>query len=216
MTTQEWTERFYGTTRGRIVRLLRRTDRTVSDLAEALELTDNAVRGHLAVLERDGWIERSGVRRGLGKPAQLYRLTAEAGHAFSRAYAPVLQVLLTVLEERLEPAELDAVLEEVGTRAAAGAGVADSEAAGFDERLGAAVGLIEALGGDVEIHRNGGPVKLEGHGCPLSELAEQHEKACRVVRSLLAEVVGRPVRQCCDRVPPTRCRFEIEPPGPGG
>jgi predicted ArsR family transcriptional regulator len=48
-----WDERFFGTTRCRIVSELRRGQRTVDEVACAVGLTDNAVRPHLAALERD-------------------------------------------------------------------------------------------------------------------------------------------------------------------
>ena len=40
------------------------TTKTVNELAEELELTDNAVRAHLLSLERDGLIKQSGIQRG--------------------------------------------------------------------------------------------------------------------------------------------------------
>jgi predicted ArsR family transcriptional regulator len=45
---------FFESTRGRVVTLLRRSGRTVEELARELGLTDNGVRAHLATLERDG------------------------------------------------------------------------------------------------------------------------------------------------------------------
>jgi predicted ArsR family transcriptional regulator len=39
-------DRFFESTRGRIVTLLRRTAMTTEELAKALGLTDNAVRAH--------------------------------------------------------------------------------------------------------------------------------------------------------------------------
>ena len=42
--------RFLESTRGQVVLLLRRGARTVEELAQALGLTDNAVRSHLAAL----------------------------------------------------------------------------------------------------------------------------------------------------------------------
>jgi DNA-binding transcriptional ArsR family regulator len=76
-----WNGRFFESTRGQLVALLSRFRRTVEELARALGLTDNGVRAHLAVLERDGIVRRRGsVRRssGGGKPAYL-RLRANPG-----------------------------------------------------------------------------------------------------------------------------------------
>ena len=60
-----------------VLDLIRRGARTVNTLAEALRISDNAVRVHLVALERDGLIVRSGlVRSGAaGQPAAEYELT---------------------------------------------------------------------------------------------------------------------------------------------
>jgi predicted ArsR family transcriptional regulator len=52
--------RFFTSTRGKIVTLLRRASRTIEELAQALDLTDNAVRAQIATLERGGRSRRAG------------------------------------------------------------------------------------------------------------------------------------------------------------
>src|SRR4051795_11570127 len=94
MKQSDWGDRFLTSTRGRIVTLLRRGPRTVNELAEALGLTDNAVRAHLATLERDELVEQAGCRPGSRKPNVVYHLTAGAGQLFPKPYGPVLRELL--------------------------------------------------------------------------------------------------------------------------
>ena len=111
-----WDERFFESTRGQIVTLLRRSGCTVEELARALGLTDNGVRAHLAVLERDGIVrQRGSVRRssGGGKPAYVYGLTEQAEDLFSKAYEPALRRLLEVLSERLGSGESEALLTAI-------------------------------------------------------------------------------------------------------
>src|SRR5918993_5457059 len=93
--------RFFEGTRGRMVALLRRGERTVEDLAKAVGLTNNGVRAHLATLERDGIVRQGGTVRpaGGGKPAYVYELTPEAEGLFPRAYEPVLGRMLDILCE---------------------------------------------------------------------------------------------------------------------
>ena len=83
----ERSRKFRESTRGRIVALIRRGDRTVDEIANAVGMTDNAVRSHLTALERDGLIRQSGVRRSphAGKPAALYGLDPSAEPLLSRA-----------------------------------------------------------------------------------------------------------------------------------
>src|SRR3982750_4494447 len=93
-------ERFWASTRGRIILLLRRGSGIVNELAGALGLTNNAVRTHLTALERDGLVRPSGTRPGPRKPHITYDLTPEAGRLFPRVYQPLLHHLLEVLRER--------------------------------------------------------------------------------------------------------------------
>src|SRR5215208_7575976 len=101
MKTTKLDERFFDSTRGRIVSLLRGGTGTVNELAEKLELTDNAVRAHLLSLERDGLIRQSGVQRGPRKPHFAYVLTAEAERLFPKAYDALLNQLIATLKGRL-------------------------------------------------------------------------------------------------------------------
>jgi predicted ArsR family transcriptional regulator len=55
MQPSRWIERLLASTRGEIIALLRRS---VGEMAEELKLTDNAIRSHLAALERDGLVEQ--------------------------------------------------------------------------------------------------------------------------------------------------------------
>jgi predicted ArsR family transcriptional regulator len=226
LTTVSLSRRFLESTRGRIVGLLRRSARTVEDLAQALELTDNAVRSHLATLERDGFVQAGGQRRGpgagkpatvyelqrrgpgAGKPATVYELAPEAEPQLSSAYAPVLRALMDELAERLTPDEREVALRAVGRRLAAATPTAPGDR---QARLRAAVALLGALGGDAEIERGeGGADVVRGCGCPLSAVTATRPEACRAVETLLEEVVGAPVRERCDRGERPRCRFVVE------
>ena len=90
-----WIETLTGETRAQILHLLRRSRLTITALAGRLGLTDNAVRTHIAVLERDGIVERVDTQRDTGgKPARIYRLTDQGEELFPKAYAVVLEGLV--------------------------------------------------------------------------------------------------------------------------
>src|SRR5215210_741119 len=118
MAASRWDTRFFASTRGQIIILLRRATRTVEELAQILGLTDNAVRAHLASLERDGLVEQSGARRGSGKPAFTYDLSAEAEGLFPKPYTSVLSAILDVLSEEMPPEQLENLLRASAARLA--------------------------------------------------------------------------------------------------
>jgi predicted ArsR family transcriptional regulator len=204
-----WDAKFFESTRGQIVTLLRRANRTVEDLARALDLTDNGVRAHLAVLERDGIVrQRGSVRRssGGGKPAYVYELTQEGENLFPKAYEATLRRLLDILSDQLGPQESEALLRSVGRRLAE---EHSTRADGAHARLETAVEVLNELGGLTELEERDGAVVIRGYSCPLAGVTPDHPEVCRMAEALVAEVAGVPVHEHCDRGERPRCCFEI-------
>ncbi len=208
MAATGWDERFFASTRGRVVALLRCGRRTVDELAQALGLTDNAVRAHLATLERDGLVRQVGVAagRGGGKPAFAYTLTSQAERLFPKPYGPVLRELLDVLADHLGSAELEQVLRSVGQRLAAGQ---RATAADLGARVEQAAAVLNEFGGLAEVEAQNGMFVIRGYSCPLAAAVPGHPEVCRLAETLLTELVGVTVHEHCDRGEPPRCCFEI-------
>jgi predicted ArsR family transcriptional regulator len=215
MGQSEWGARFLASTRGRVVTLLRREPKTVNDLAKALELTDNAVRAHLATLERDGLVEQSGSRAGFRKPNLTYELTPDAGQFFPKPYGPVLTQLLAVLAGRMGAAELEGVLREVGRRIAAGF-AGEIRAADIPGRVAEAIAVLGELGGLAEVEPMDGALVIRGFDCPLAAAVEGHPAVCRLAETLLTELIGVPVCERCQHGTPPRCTFQVPLTGSGG
>jgi predicted ArsR family transcriptional regulator len=204
-----WDRKFFESTRGRVVTLLRRAGFTVDELARELDLTNNGVRAHLAVLERDGIVrQRGSVRRssGGGKPAYVYELTSEGEDLFAKAYEPTLRRLLDVLSDQVGAEESEALLRLVGRRLAE---EHSTRADGARERLEAAVEVLNELGGLAELEERDGAVVIRGYSCPLAGVTPDHPEVCRMAEALVGEVAGVSVREHCDRGERPRCCFEI-------
>lgn len=202
-------ERFFDSTRGRIVSLLREGSSTVNELASRLELTDNAVRAHLLSLERDGLIRQSGVQRGSRKPHYAYELTHEAERLFPKAYDALLNQLIATLKGRLPPPAVEDVLREVGRSLAARHASGEAHA-DLESQLQNVLLILKAIGGTPFVEREGGTLIIRSGGCPLASAVAEHPEVCQLAEALVAEVVGLPVHESCDRGGESpRCRFEI-------
>jgi len=198
-------KRFFDSTRGQIVTLLRSAPCTVDELAGKLNLTDNAVRAHLATLERDGLVRQSGLRRGPRKPHFTYVLTEEADKLFPKAYDALLNQLLAVLKTRLEPVEIEDVLREVGRALASEAPAGPN----LESRVQTAVKVLKAIGGAAEVEQHGDKLVIASGSCPLAAAVAVHPEVCRLAETLVAEIVKVPVEEKCDRVGRPKCRFEL-------
>ena len=200
--------------RGRIVTLLRTGALTADEIASKLALTRSAIRAQITGMERDGVVRRAGQRPGTTRPSHVFELTPEVEQLLSSAYVPLLTQLIDVFTEGLPARQLETMLRRVGQK------LADELSQGRRPAgdLGARVAILsdmmnKQLGAMTHVEANGGFV-IRGVGCPLAAVTGKHPGVCLAMESLVAEIVGVPVHECCDRSERPQCCFEIHGTGP--
>ena len=204
-----WRERLFKSTRGKILDLLHARECTVNELAEELHLTDNAVRAHLASLERDRLVAQSGLKPGIRKPHTTYALGPEAEHLFPKAYGRLVALLMSIFSRQVKPRNLRAGMRLAGRR------VAQEYLGGVQrktrqQRINAAWGILKELGGAASFREEGGKHFIYGRGCPIAAATASHPEACLLAESLLTEIIGSPVKEHCIRGATPSCRFEVK------
>jgi len=204
-----WRERLFKSTRGKILDLLHARECTVNELAEELHLTDNAVRAHLASLERDRLVAQSGLKPGIRKPHTTYALGPEAEHLFPKAYGRLVALLMSIFSRQVKPRNLRAGMRLAGRR------VAQEYLGGVQrktrqQRINAALGILKELGGAASFREEGGKHFIYGRGCPIAAATASHPEACLLAESLLTEIIGSPVKEHCIRGATPSCRFEVK------
>jgi len=195
-----------------VVDAIRRGHHTVNAIAEALGVTDNAVRLQLSALERDGLLQRRGVLHSgrAGQPAAEYELSEDGEHALSRAYRPVLASLVEALGRRLDTRALRSLFSDTGRKLAAKR-PADARGS-LAARAAAGAALIESLGGSAGVELGRGQAIVQGAGCPLAAAVREEPATCYIMESLLAEHAGVKARQRCTHGDKPCCRFELSMP----
>lgn len=203
---RNWLSTLTGETQAKLLALLRRSSWTIAQLAEALDLSDNAVRTHVMALVRDGIVEDAGVERGTGgKPARVYALSAAGEELFPKAYATVLGGIIDEITRRDGPEHAAELLRAVGERVATRARAAPDLAS----RVEVAADALRSLGGDVEVMTTGQGWRLQGYACPLSSVTTEHPAMCVLAQALVARITGEVVLERCDRSERPRCAFEV-------
>ena len=202
-------QNFFGSTRGQVFGLLRRGTGTVEELSKELQLTDNAVRSHLATLERDGLVERRGTQPGLRKPHVYYVLSAEAEQLYPKAYATLFNQLLSTLKRRTTSDELEEILSDVGHSLAVGNTADPSET--LESRAQRALATFESMGGAPALENEDGKLKIYSvTTCPFDVSISQHPEVCRLAEAFLSEVTGLRVREHCQKGEHSKCTFELD------
>lgn len=195
--------------RGRIVTLLRRGGLTADDIASRLGVTRSAIRAQITGMERDGVVRRAGQRPGTTRPSRVFELTPEVEQLLSSAYIPLLTQLVDVFAAGLPADQLETMLRQAGRKLADEVSRGKRPVGHLAGRVALASEMMnEQLGAATHVEENGSYV-IRGFGCPLAALTGKHPGVCLAMESLVAEVVGVPVRECCDRSERPQCCFEI-------
>lgn len=197
-----------GDTRAALVEVLQGAPASVAELADALALSDVAVRRHLQVLERDGLVEGQTVRgTGRGRPGTRYSLTDKGRRLFPDRSAELANDLLGYLEAVHGRAALRDFLRwragEQETRYAAAVSPSDPDAgdepgealsrrvAALAEVLsedGFAARAIPVVSGD----GSAGMQLTQGH-CAVADVAREHPEICAYEAALFQRVLGAKV-----------------------
>jgi predicted ArsR family transcriptional regulator len=202
------------TSRGRIVALLQRGGLTVEEIASELGLTANAIRAQLTAMQRDGVVQRGGQKPGTTRPFHVFELTPEVEQLLSQAYVPFLTQLIDTFTNALGEGEVEALLRRVGTNLAHELPVRRRPSDSLRSRMSEASQLLnKQLGAVTHVEANGRLV-IRGAGCPLAAITGKHRAVCLAMESLLTEVVGAEVRECCDRRERPKCCFEVDAENP--
>jgi predicted ArsR family transcriptional regulator len=195
--------------RGRIVTLLRAGGSTADDIASKLGVSRSAIRAQITGMERDGVVRRAGQRPGTTRPSNVFELTPEVELLLSSAYVPLLTQLVDVFADGLPADQLEAMLRQAGKRLADELSPGKRPSGNLALRVALASEMMnEQLGAMTHVEGNGRYI-IRGVGCPLAALTGKHPGVCLAMESLVAEVVGVPVHECCDRSARPQCCFEI-------
>jgi DeoR family suf operon transcriptional repressor len=163
--------------------LLKRGQATAQELAEALEITPQAIRRHLKDLEAEELIAYQSVTAGMGRPQHLYELSQKGRDRFPSSYDRFAISFLNTLIDTVGYEQASDLLHQHWER----------KAKSYRDRLGKG-SLQQRVARLVEIRRQEGymaefyPVDEAGkersqfilteHNCAISHIANSFPKVC--------------------------------------
>ncbi len=182
---------------------------SVETLCAVLGVTHNAVRQHLAILIRAGWVTRGEARPSGGRPQMRYVLTDAGRELFPRNYGLIATGILGQLYASTGKDGVQAMLVEVGRRDRCSA----AQRVRAVDPGGSRVALAEqldALGYEAQAVRRDGETQIEAYNCVFHALAKAHPDVCRFDLAFMEAASGREVQhlECLVRRRHS-CRFRL-------
>jgi DeoR family suf operon transcriptional repressor len=205
-------DRFFASTRGKIVtELRRRGSASAADLAHEFGLSPNAVRQQLVVLERDGLVAETPVRRGPTKPTLEFSLTGDADKLFPQHYDKMLTAVLREVRDQFGSPAVERIFDGLSKRAVERAHrhvTAESP----EQKVAQLTEMLRESGVVAEYSLIDGGFALHEHSCPYSNVAKDHPEMCQVIHHVIDETIGGEHRQTESLAQGGKeCRFEMKP-----
>lgn len=192
---------------------------TVDDLSAQLQITRNAVRQHLAALERDDLVRRGDTKPSGGRPEQLYLLSDRGGELFPRRYSWFSELLIEAMASEVGHDAVGARLEQMGRavgRQLSGAGQAAPD---LDGRVAAMAKIMQELGYAARVAASPATQTIDASNCVFHHLAAKFPEVCRFDLGLIGAFADATVdHQECMVRGGRMCRFKLAPTPrrPGG
>jgi predicted ArsR family transcriptional regulator len=208
------------TAKQRVLEHLKRADgATASEVADALGITEAAVRQHIDSLVERGLVERRELprsRAGRGRSPLEWVLTPEAGSLFADRHGQLTVELLDAIRGALGNDGLDRVIDsraehqlEVYREVVPGAATATLE-----ERVRALARQRTVEGYMADVHLEADGVVLVEHHCPICTAATACPGFCRSELELFRDTLGPDVtieRTAHLLAGDVRCAYLIRP-----
>lgn len=186
---------------------------TVDELSQALRITRNAVRQHLAVMERDRLVAQAATRPTGGRPEQLYVLGERGRELFPRHYSWFSQLLIEAMIEDGGRAAMGERLDALGRHVAAQLKSQSAAPGDAGQRIASLAQLMANLGYHARVVPGEALPQIAADNCVFHHLAVKYPEVCRFDLGLLADYVGAEVehRECMVRGGQC-CRFGFRAP----
>ena len=169
----------------------RRGPQRAADLGRVLGVTAEAARQQLVQLTDAGLVTSQALKRGVGRPARLWCLTA-AGHArFPDTHAELTVQLIDAIRGELGDAALDRIIRARQADIRRGYRAALEGARTLEARVARLAELRAREGYMAEWRKDGEGFLLLEHHCPICTAATACRGFCRSELEIFRDALGR-------------------------
>jgi len=187
---------------------------TIDDLVTSLGITRTAISQHLAVLERDGYVEKGSLLKTLGRPVSTYIVTNKGRDLLPKQYSWFSELLVESLKDEFGSERLTQYLQKMARRVAQQlkprmAGKTSEEQ--ITELAKILTELSYQANADATDTQSGRPAIIATN-CVYHNVASKHPEVCEFDLALMSELLDRQVEHAeCMVRSENVCRFRFHP-----
>lgn len=185
-----------------------------SEAGKVLGTTGEAARQQFVKLAKEGLVEAKAETRGVGRPVQLWQLTAAGNAHFPDAHAELTAQLLRTVRDKLGEQAMDLLIDSREQETRINYKQAMVGAADLRERVArlAAIRCHEGYMAEWSEGKNGEYLLVENH-CPICTAASVCQGFCRAELNVFTEVLqAKVVRSEHILTGARRCAYQISLP----
>jgi predicted ArsR family transcriptional regulator len=205
-----------------LILLKTRGPQTAVELGAALGITDEAARQQLVKLSSEDFVEASMENRGVGRPKQIWNLTAAGHERFPNTHADLTVQLISTIRDVLGEEALDRLITAREKETLANYRAAMKGAASLEERVARLAAIRDREGYMCEMSKDAdGYLLIENH-CPICAAANACQGFCRAELRTFKKALGKDAnvtreehivsgdRRCAYRITPAQPDMESE------
>jgi predicted ArsR family transcriptional regulator len=187
---------------------------TIDDLVSSLGITRTAVSQHLAVLERDGYVEKGSLLKTLGRPVSTYIVTDKGRNLLPKQYSWFSELLVESIKDEFGSERLTQYLHKMAR------GVARQvkpRMAGktSEEQIHELAKILTELSYQANtdaVDTQSGKPAIVATNCVYHNVAAKHPEVCEFDLALMSELLDDEVEhvECMVRGGSV-CRFRFHP-----
>lgn len=201
--------------------LLNRTSEetsSIKEIADELNISINATRQYLIILEKEGLVAKSQKKGVSGRPAMGYTITEDALSVFPKTYADFSVKLINEIKDRIGVSETTEILKKVGKRIAdeirdelEAEIKPDKDIDPLRNRLEAVTKIYLKYGKYPELVENEDSFALKNLNCLIYDIAKVDPLVCTVDETIVSELVGKKaIKEKCLRQGDECCLYRIK------
>jgi len=188
--------------------------KTIIEIADAVDLSSNAIRNYLIKLEKENYVVSRTQKRDVGRPVVFYSIHSNSLELFPKAYAEFAASLITEIKKELGESRTRKILSEVGKTISKEIRITSSDETDqstLEQRIITLVKIFEEYGKYPTVLEDEEYYYIRNSNCLLFSVVKEHSIVCEadfnIVKSILQ---SHPEKQECLKNEDSYCQYRIK------